>query len=58
MLIVIMNTAILCLDGLIDEDESETLKIISKVLTFIFLGELILKVLAMGPFSKKNPFTI
>lgn len=54
MLIVIMNTILLCLDGLLDESQSQTLKIISKVLTFIFLGELILKLLAMGPFSKKK----
>lgn len=49
MLTVIMNTIILCLDGLIDEDSNDSVKSISKALTFIFLGELILKILAFGP---------
>ena len=49
---VVLNTAILCLDGLIADDQQMTLKTITAVLTFIFVAEMMIKIIAFGPRSK------
>lgn len=51
-MVVVINTVVMCLDGLVDEEQDKTLKNISKILTYIFIGELAIKVLALGPLSK------
>ena len=52
MLAVVLNTVILCLDGLITDDQQMTLKTITTVLTFIFVAEMTIKIIAFGPRSK------
>jgi len=51
MILVVMNTILLCLDGLVNVDQIDTIKKISAVLTYIFLSELAIKVIALGPMS-------
>lgn len=52
MLAVVLNTIILCLDGLIADDQQITLKTITVVLTFFFVAEMAIKITAVGPKSK------
>jgi len=51
MLLVVMNTILLCFDGLEDAEETNLITQISTILTYIFLGELTIKVIALGPLS-------
>lgn len=46
-----MNTILLCFDGLEDAEETNLITQISTILTYIFLGELTIKVIALGPLS-------
>ena len=49
MLMIFMNVILLCLQGSLTAEEDHKTEILMTVLTYLFLGELCVKVVAYGP---------
>ena len=49
MLMIFVNVILLCLQGSLTADEDHKTEILMTVLTYLFLGELCVKVVGYGP---------
>jgi len=56
MVAVLMNTVVLCMDGLLNNNQEETVKTMTSVLTYVFVAEMVIKITAFGLKGKKNLF--
>lgn len=54
MILIFMNVILLCLEGSLTKEQDNKTETIMTVLTYIFLGELCIKVVAYGPIRISN----
>lgn len=59
LLAITLNTILLCMDGLLNaQEELNLLKKCNDIITYLFLGEMILKMIALDPFRTFEIFSV